>query len=111
MKMVQETSMNFSVPFGRASKSSWIAFAIFMIVLVKDILVSGFEIIPVRSLLNRQLSWFFILPISLIGAVLAIQAIQRAVSSRKEKGSGIINTNLVLSVPILLYIVFVLLFL
>lgn len=111
MKKVQDTSMDFPVPFERVDRNSWIAFIIFVVVLTKDILVSGFEIIPVRSPLNREISWLFILPISVIGLVLAIQTIRRTVSSKKKDGSGIVNVNLVLSVPILLYIVFALLFL
>lgn len=68
--------------------TSWVAFAIFIIVLIKDILVSDFKVLPVRSLLNRQISWFLILPLSLVGVVLASREIRRTYLGSEKKVYG-----------------------
>jgi hypothetical protein len=101
-------TMILSMASDRPKASSWISLAIFVIVLTKDILIGGFKIIPVRGLLNMELSWLFILPISLLGMVLAIQAIRKAVLGRKK--SRVVNIDIILSLPILLYVILALLF-
>jgi hypothetical protein len=45
--------------FWKGNTSSRITFAVFLVVISKDILVDDFEIIPTRRPLNRELSWFF----------------------------------------------------
>jgi hypothetical protein len=65
-------------------KATW-TFAIFLIAITKDILVSGLKLIPERSPLNWQISYFFIMPIMILGLILSIQVVYHFFSTRKKR--------------------------
>jgi hypothetical protein len=80
------------------------SFVIFIIVFMKDILVSGLQLIPERSPVNREISWFFIVPASLIGVVLSIIVIRSGYLRKKNEGKRLFDINVLLALPLLLYI-------
>lgn len=80
------------------------SFLIFIIVFLKDILVSGLHLIPERSQFNREISWFFIVPASLIGVGLSIIVIRAGYLRRKNEGKRFWDINVLLALPLLLYI-------
>jgi hypothetical protein len=56
-------------------KAIW-TFVIFLVAITKGILVSDLHLIRARSLLNWYISYFFIMPIMIIGLVLSVQVIR-----------------------------------
>lgn len=80
------------------------SFLIFIIVFLKDILVSGLHLIPERSQFNREISWFFIVPASLIGVVLSLIIIRDSYLRKKNKGKRLLDVNVLIVLPLLLYI-------
>jgi hypothetical protein len=90
-------------------KKALISFFAFCIILIKDILVSDFKIIPVRSPLNRAISWFIIFPITIIGMVFSLQVIRRKYLEVKEVVKSLFDINVMISMLILLYVVYALL--
>lgn len=88
------------------SKKAVISFILFLIILIKDILVSYLELIPHRSSINRLLSWFIILPLTIIGITLSVQVIVGSFLQWKNANRRLINTNFILSTPILLYVLY-----
>ena len=65
-------------------KATW-TFVIFLIAITKDILVSGFELIPERSPLNWKISYFFIMPIMILGLILSMQVVYYFFSTRTKR--------------------------
>lgn len=53
-------------------KAGWTVL-IFLTAITKDVLVSGLRLIPERSLLNWQISYFFIVPIMVLGLIFSLQ--------------------------------------
>jgi hypothetical protein len=80
------------------------SFVVFIIVFSKDILVSGLHLIPERSRFNREISWFFIVPVSLIGVVFSLRVIRDAYLKKKKEGGRLFNINVLFALPLLLYI-------
>jgi hypothetical protein len=69
-------------------------------------LVSGFAIIPQMGLLNGILSYLFILPVSIIGLLLSINVIWDAFISKRKNNIRFFNKNVILALPLLMYILF-----
>lgn len=90
--------------FKRLKGKSITSFVIFIIVFLKDILVSWYHLIPGRSRLNRELSWFFIIPISLIGVILSVNLIIDAYVKKKKEGARFFDINVLFALPLLVYI-------
>ena len=91
----------------QVNKNAIISFIIFIIVVLKDILVSFLEIIPERSPANRLISWLFILPLIIIGAVLSVKIIRESYLKKKNEGKQLLNINLILSLPALFCFLYV----
>lgn len=91
----------------KANKKAIASFVIFCIILVKDILVSDLKLIPVRSPENRLISWFFILPITMIAIAFSIQIIKIKYLERGSANNRFFDINLLLALPVLLYIIYV----
>jgi hypothetical protein len=89
--------------FENINRKALMSFIIFCIVLTKDILVSDIKIIPVRSPLNRAISWFIILPITIIGIIYSIQYIK----NRCYKNTKL-DINIFFALPLLVYVLYVL---
>ena len=87
-------------------KKALISFLIFIVIVTKDVLVSDFHVIPERSMLNRSISWFVILPISIMGVIFSIQVIKGFFFNRAGKKTSKINLNLILALPCLLYVLY-----
>jgi len=87
------------------NKKAFISFVIFIIILVKDLLVSVLQVIPERGPTNRLISWFFIIPIMIIGTVLSIQIIREKYLQRKRK--PFFDINLLLAIPTLLCFLYI----
>jgi len=92
--------------FNRLKAKAITSFIIFIIVFLKDILVSWYHLIPARSRLNREITWFFILPVSLIGVVLTIIVVRSAYLRKKTESKPFFDINVLLALPLLLYISF-----
>jgi len=88
------------------NKKAFISFVIFVIIIVKDILVSGLQVIPERGLTNRLISWFFIIPIMIIATVLSMQVIREKYLQRKSK--PFFDISLLLAIPTLLCFLYIL---
>jgi hypothetical protein len=86
----------------RVNKKAVISFIIFIIAILKDILVSGLKIIPERGILNRSISWYFILPIIIVGTILSVIMIAENYKKKKNEGGIFFDINLILSLPTLL---------
>lgn len=91
------------------NRKALVSFIIFCIVLTKDILVSDLKIIPVRSPLNRAISWFIILPITVIGIIYSTQFIINRYFKNAKVNNRQLDVNTFLALPILLYVLYVLL--
>lgn len=82
------------------------SFVIFILIVIKDISVSYFRVIPIRGPLNTMISWFLILPFSIVGFALSFIVVRHyynySVSSRRLFMDGV----LLLSLPNLLYILY-----
>jgi len=89
------------------NKKAIISFCIFIAIVVKDILVGYLQVIPERSPANRLISWFFIIPIMIIGVVLSLQTIREIYLQSKYGGKSLFNINLFLSLPVLLCFLYV----
>jgi len=87
------------------NKRALISFFIFIIIVLKDFLVSYLGIIPERGSLNRTISWSFILPISLLGIIFSIQVINENFKRLKE-GRRFIDISFIISLPCLFYCMF-----
>jgi hypothetical protein len=95
--------------FENINRKALVSFIIFCIVLAKDILVSDLKIILVRSPLNRAISWFIILPITVIGIIYSIQFIRKCYFKNSKVNNRQLDVNTFLALPILLYVLYVLL--
>ena len=82
------------------------SFVIFILVFLKDMLVSGFQIIPERSPVNRAISWLFVLPATLIGVVLSIRVIRAGYLRKKNGGARMFDISAIFALPLLIYISF-----
>lgn len=91
------------------NRKALVSFIIFCIVLTKDILVSDLKLIPVRSPTNRLISWFIVLPITIIGIIYSIQFIKNRYFRNVKANNHHIDINIFLALPILLYVLYVLL--
>lgn len=78
-----------------------LSFIIFILIITKDLLVE-YNIIPVRSLLNRQLSYFVVLPLWIIGMILSVWVMVELFLVRRGLKKVIANINFWLALPILL---------
>lgn len=93
--------------FRYLNKKAFISFVIFCIITIKDILVSDLELIPIRSPTNRVISWFIILPITIIGCILSLQSIYKAYLNQTGRTLNKNYLNIFLALPILIYLVYV----
>lgn len=78
-----------------------LSFIIFVLIITKDILVA-YNIIPVRSLMNRQISYFVVLPLWIVGMVLSVWVMSEFFLVRRNLKKTIANINFWLALPILL---------
>ena len=88
------------------NKKALLSFVIFILVFLKDLLVSGLHVIRPRSMLNFNLTYFFVVPASLIGVVLSILIVKDACLQKKNNGIPFFDINVKLALPLLLYISF-----
>jgi hypothetical protein len=94
------------IKYMRLDKKAVLSFFVFVVVFLKDILVSGFTIIPERGSLNGIISYLFILPMSLIGLLLSINVIWDGFKSKRENNIHFFNKNVMLALPLLVYVLF-----
>jgi hypothetical protein len=83
-----------------------LSFVIFMIIIVKDILVSYLDIVPERSKVNRTISWFIILPLAIVGFILSVQVIKELYLAKVKTHKRFLNLNLYLSVPMMFWFLY-----
>lgn len=83
-----------------------LSFVIFLIVIVKDVLVSYLELIPERSKANRTISWFVILPLAIVGVILSIQVIKEAYLMKVKNNKRLLGFNIYLSLPMLVWLLY-----
>lgn len=83
----------------RTTLKAKLSFIFFIIIVIKDVLVSVLKVIPERSPANRLISWFIIVPLMVVGIIFSIQVIKNNLSEGKIKPA--INKNIILSLPIL----------
>ena len=74
---------------------------IFLVVLAKDIFINEFNYINPYTPTNRIISWFIILPISLVCTILSIRVLTLLPASIKAKLGSI---DLYLVLPFILYV-------
>jgi hypothetical protein len=84
------------------NRKAVISFFTFVIAIVKDIFVSWLEIIPERGLTNSLVSYFFIIPILIIGLIFSIQVIRENYKHKTYENRHFFDVNLFLSLPALL---------
>ena len=82
------------------------SFFIFIILISKDISVSFLHLIPERGPTNRLISWLVVLPISIVGIILSIRIVRHHLRYWLDKRVVLINWTLLLSLPILLYVMY-----
>jgi hypothetical protein len=92
----------------KLNRKAVISFIIFCIILLKDVLVSDFKLIPIRSPANRAISWFIILPLTIIGVFLSFQILKKKSVLMYKEREFFIDANILISIPILLYVLYVL---
>jgi hypothetical protein len=95
--------------FEKVNKKALASFIIFCVVLTKDVLVNDLKLIPVRSPANRLVSWFIILPITIIGIIFSIQFFKIKYFKNNKAKDRQFAVNVFLAIPILLYAIYVLL--
>ena len=83
-----------------------ISFLIFIIIILQDYWVSYLRMIPERSPLNREISWFIILPLSALGVIFSVQIVIGNFYKKTNEKKRLININFILSLPCLLYCLF-----
>ena len=83
----------------RMNIKALISFTIFIIAIIKDILVSWLEVIPVRGVTNKLISYFFIMPILIIGLILSIQVIRENYKQKVQGSRQFFDTNFILALP------------
>src|SRR5689334_4159182 len=88
------------------NRKALLSFVIFILVFLKDLLVSGLHVIHPRSTLNFDLTYFFVVPASLIGVVSSILVVRDAYVRRKNNGTPFFDINVKLALPLLSYISF-----
>lgn len=88
-------------------KKAFSSFIIVCIIILKDILISDLEIIPIRSPANRMISWFFILPIFIVGCIFSFQFLYGSYVKQKSSTDKGKLLNTFLATPILLYLLYV----
>lgn len=88
----------------RIFNSALASFFIFIVLITRDILVFYYQIIPVRSPLNRLLGWFLILPFFLIGLFLSLRIIKYYLNYLKDNHKMLFDWSLLLAVPTILYL-------
>ena len=88
--------------FDGLNRKAIASFVIFILVFLKDILVSGFQIIPERSPVNRAISWLFVLPATLIGVVLSILVIKAGYLRKKNGGTRMFDISAIFALPLLI---------
>ena len=81
------------------NKKAVTSFIFFLIILLKEIIVNYFELIPVRSKLNRSLSWFGVAPLMIVGAFLSFLVLKNKVTDRKKVGGEILDFSFLMSLP------------
>ena len=84
--------------------SALVSFVIFLVIATKDILVSYLELIPERGPLNAMVSWFLILPLSIIGFTLSVIVIKHYCGYMISRRMILLDGVLLLSLPTIMYI-------
>jgi hypothetical protein len=87
-------------------KKAFSSFIILCIIIIKDILISDLEIIPIRSPANRMISWFLILPIFIVGCIFSFQFLYGSYVKQKSSADKRKLLNTFLAIPILLYLLY-----
>lgn len=80
-----------------------VSFIFFIVIAVRALLVGYLKLIPIRSPLNRGISWFLILPILLIGSVLSFTVVEYYISQWIKTHKLLVDRNLLLALPCLLF--------
>ena len=83
-----------------------LAFACFVIIVIKEILINYLELIPPRSILNRSISWFGVLPLMVIGVIMAVLVTHDNIVKSRKMGKRTFDINLLLCLPILLFFLY-----
>lgn len=94
------------MPSNKTRHKAILSFVIFLIVIVKDILVSYIELIPERSKVNRTISWFVILPLAIVGFIFSIQVIKETYLAKVKNNKHFLSLNLYLSLPMLVWFLY-----
>jgi sterol desaturase/sphingolipid hydroxylase (fatty acid hydroxylase superfamily) len=85
---------------------SWLSLSFALTIFLKDVLVTDLEIIPLRSPVNRLISWFVILPLFIWGLIIAVVTIRNYMLAflNHKKSGGLINLLLSMSVAIYFFL-------
>ena len=78
-----------------------IVLIVFLVILAKDIFINELKYINPYTPTNRIISWFIILPLTLIGTILSVKVLTLLPASIKAK---LVSLDLYLVLPFLLYI-------
>jgi len=79
------------------------SFILFCIIISKEVMVSDFKLIPVRSRLNMLISYFIILPCFIVGITLAIQYLWQKNIQKKYPGENWPDWGTLLCLPMFFY--------
>jgi hypothetical protein len=94
------------MPSNKTRYKAILSVVIFLIIIVKDFLVSYLELIPERSKVNRTISWFVILPLAFVGFIFSIQVIKETCLAKAKKNKRFLTLNLCLSLPMLVWFLY-----
>ena len=93
----------------RIRKYAFFSFFVFLIICAKDIMVYDFGLLAERSLLNRNLDSYFILPLILLGTISSLIVIIFTFLNRKGKKTFLFDLNLLLVFPLVFLIIYTIL--
>ncbi len=90
----------------KIDKKALLSFIIFIIAISKDFLVTFLKIIPERSPLNRQISFYFILPCLLLGLIFSLLFFYEMYKKKSKWVLFFIDINSLLAWPTMLCFIY-----
>jgi hypothetical protein len=88
-------------------KKALISFAAFIIVVIKYLLIIKLKVIPPYGPLHREISYFLIFPLMLVGAFCSLWVIWDNCFSCLKNKKRVIDLDLIMALPILIWFVYI----